>query len=151
MSSHPQLQPAAQHRPGSSGAASCQPEVVRIELLGGFSVWVGSRVIEEDRLRLRKARSLIKLLALSSGHRLHREQVMELLWPGLEPKAAANNLHQILHVARRALELSVLASPSAAACSGYLLLRDEQLLLCPDSPVWVDVEAFEEAAAAFPL
>jgi DNA-binding SARP family transcriptional activator len=27
-----------------------------------------------------------------------------------------------------------------------LLLRDEQLTLCPDSPLWVDVEAFEEAA-----
>ena len=59
---------------------------------------------------------------------------------------ASNNLHQILHAVRRALEPSALASSSAAASSGYLLLRDEQLILCPDSPLWVDVEAFEEAA-----
>jgi DNA-binding SARP family transcriptional activator len=34
-------------------------------------------------------------------HRLRREQAMELLWPGLDPEAAANNLHYALHVARR--------------------------------------------------
>jgi len=139
-----------QHRDGPTGGTgretSREPEVVRIELLGGFHVWVGPRLIAEDRWRLRKARSLVKLLALSPGHRLYREQAMELLWPGLEPEAASNNLHQILHVARRALEPAALPSSSGAPSSGYLLLRDEQLVLCPDCPLWVDVEAFEEAA-----
>jgi predicted ATPase/DNA-binding SARP family transcriptional activator/DNA-binding CsgD family transcriptional regulator len=109
-------------------------------LLGGFRVWIGSRVIEEDQLRLRKARSLIKLLALSPGHRLHREQALDLLWPELDSKAALNNLHHALHIARRTLE------PSAGAASGYLHLRGESLALSPAGPVWVDVEAFEEAA-----
>jgi DNA-binding SARP family transcriptional activator len=73
---------------------------------------------------------------------------MDLLWPSLEPEAALNNLHQILHAARRVFEPSTLASDNAAACSSsYLLLRDEQLSLCPDGLLWVDVEAFEEAAA----
>jgi len=135
-----------QLRGDSKEAAVREPEVVRIELLGGFRLWVGPRVIQEDRWRLRKARSLVKLLALAPGHRLHREQAMDLLWPSLESKAALNNLHQILHAARRALEPSALASSSAAPSCGYLRLRDEQLLLCPDSPLWVDVEAFEEAA-----
>ena len=60
---------------------------------------------------------------------------------------ATNNLHQILHAARCAFEPSALASGSAACPSSYLLLRDEQLSLCPDGPLWADVEAFEEAAA----
>jgi DNA-binding CsgD family transcriptional regulator len=30
----------------------------------------------------------------------------------------------------------------------YLVLQEEQLVLCPNGPLWVDVEAFEEAAAA---
>ncbi len=59
------------------------PEVVRVRLLGGFRVSVGSRVIREDSWRLRKAASLIKLLALAPGHRLHRERAMDLLWPDL--------------------------------------------------------------------
>jgi len=88
----------------------------------------------------------VKLLALSPAHRLHREQAMELLWPDLTPKAALNNLHYALHVARRTLEPSALARSSSAA-SRYLRLPGEQLTLCPDSPLWVDVEAFQEAAA----
>lgn len=120
-----------------------RPEAVRIWLLGGFRVSVGSRSIGEEAWRLRKAASLVKLLALAPGHRLHREQAMELVWPGLDPEAAANNLHHALHVARRILEP---AAPATAA-SRHLHLRGEQLALCPEGPVWVDVEAFEEAAA----
>ena len=156
MSSHPQRQPATQHHlyqlqhrggPTTAGAVRSEPEVVRIGLLGGFRLWIGPRLIKEDRWRLRKARSLLKLLALASGHSLHREQVMETLWPGVGMHKAANNLHQIVRALRRAIEPSALAtSSSAVASSGYLLLRDEQLSLCPDSPLWVDVEAFEQAA-----
>jgi predicted ATPase/DNA-binding SARP family transcriptional activator len=124
------------------------PFPVRVRLLGGFSVWVGSRAVAEGAWHLRKARSLVKLLTLAPGHRLHREEVMEVLWPNLGMRRASNNLHQILHAARRALEPSALASSSAApSSSGYLLLRDDQLTLCPDSPLWVDVEAFEEVVA----
>src|SRR5215208_8401489 len=153
MSSHLQSQPATQHHhhrggPTTAGAVRSEPEEVRIGLLGGFRLWIGPRLIEEDRWRLRKARSLLKLLALAPGHTLHREQVMEALWPGVGMHKASNNLHQIVHALRRALEPSALAtSSSAAACSSHLLLRNEQLTLCPDSPVWVDVEAFEQAAA----
>ena len=124
-------------------------ELVRIWLLGGFRVSVGPRSIGEEGWRLKKAASLLKLLALAPGHRLHREQAIELLWPDLEPEAALNNLHHALHVARRTLEPSApLRAPASSAASRYLLhLRDERLALCPEGPLWVDVEAFEEAAA----
>ena len=147
MNGRSQRQPEARHHRHDGGATATGviggPEVVRIGLLGGFRVWVGPRLVGEDGWRLRKARSLVKLLALSEGHRVHREQAMELLWPGLDPHSASNNLHQVLHAARRALEPSVVAG---GAPSGYLLLREEQIVLCPDHAVWVDVEAFEEAA-----
>src|SRR5215217_1662787 len=154
MSSHLQRQPPTQHHlhqhrggPTTGGAVRSEPAVVRIGLLGGFRLWIGPQLIEEDRWRLRKARSLLKLLALAPGHSLHREQVMETLWPGVGMHKASNNLHQIVRALRRALEPSALSTSSAAACSGFLLLRDEQLSLFPDSPLWVDVEAFEQAAA----
>lgn len=66
---------------------------LRIELLGGFKVTVDREPIPDSSRRLRKARNVIKLLALASGHRLHREQLVELLWPELGPDAAINNLH----------------------------------------------------------
>ena len=87
---------------------------VRIGLLGGFSVSVGDRKVDESAWRLRKAASLMKLLALAPGHRLHRERAMDLLWPELGLRAASNNLRQTLHVARRTLH------PDPQIASRYL-------------------------------
>ncbi len=117
-------------------------EQLRIWLLGGFRATVGSREVESSEWRLRKARSLVKLLALAPSRRLHREQLLEVLWPDLEPEAASNNLRKALHVARRAL-----VSAAAAPITPYLQLKDEVLSLAPDGGLWVDVEAFELAGA----
>jgi predicted ATPase/DNA-binding SARP family transcriptional activator/DNA-binding CsgD family transcriptional regulator len=117
------------------------PEAVRVRMLGGFSVSVGLRTIEENQWRLRKAGHLIKLLALDPGHRLEREQVMDVLWPDLSLEAAYNNLRYALHVARRTLE------PDPDLASRYLQLQGNQVALYPGGSLWVDVEAFEDAAA----
>ena len=94
-------------------------EVVRVELLGGFRVAVGPRVVAEGSWRLRKAAALIKLLALEPTHRLHKEQAMDLLRPNLGPRPAANNLHLTLYAARRVLE----PDHVPATQSRYLRLR----------------------------
>ncbi len=124
------------------GAQSERPEAVRVWLLGGFRVSVGARTIEGDAWRLRKAAALVKVLALAPSHRLHREQVMDLLWPDSGKRAAANNLRQVLYGARRILD------PSSDSNKSYLSLQDEQLVLCSGGDLWVDVDAFEEAAAS---
>ena len=59
--------------------------------------------------------SPVKLLALAPGHRLHREQVMELLWPDRGEKAQANNLRGALYVARQTLDPSSSADSFEAA------------------------------------
>jgi len=113
---------------------------LRIALLGGFRVSVGTRTIEEDAWHLRKAANLVKLLALAPGHLLHREQAMDALWPDLARRAASNNLRQVLHAARRVLD-PVVGSRYLASENGSLILGQEGLL-------WVDAEAFGEAAIA---
>lgn len=113
---------------------------VRIRLLGGFSVSVGPRTVTDAGWRLRKARSVVKLLALTPGHRLHREQIMGLLWPGLEPAAAANNLYQALHAARRMLD-------DEGHGDAWLSVSNEIVALSPQRSLRVDVQAFEQAAA----
>jgi len=112
---------------------------LRIKLLGGFSVSVGSRTIQQNEWRLRKAAALVKLLALSPNHRLHREQVMDALWPGLGKRTASNNLRGVLHTARKVLD------PTAGSL--YLASQDESLVLCPGGNLWVDAEVFEQAAS----
>ena len=76
---------------------------MRVWLLGGLCVLVRSRVVGDGSWRLRKA-ALVKLLALAPNHYLHREQIMEALWPELGRRTASINLRQVLHVARGALE-----------------------------------------------
>ncbi|MET1088450.1 MAG: BTAD domain-containing putative transcriptional regulator, partial [Arthrobacter sp.] len=111
--------------------------VVRIRLLGGFRVSVGARVIADGEWRLRKAKAVVKLLALAPGHRLQREQVLDYLWPGLDPAAAGGQLRKVVHEARRVLD------PSLSVLDRYLV-SGEQLRLDRES-TWVDVEAFEAA------
>ena len=127
---------------GPPDARVRRPETLRLWLLGGFRVSVGTNTVQEGDWRLRKAASLVKLLALAPSHHLHRERAIDLLWPDQGRRAAANNLSQALHAARLAL-----GPDDAKGASGYLASQDEQLLLCPGAELWVDVEAFEEAAA----
>ena len=110
------------------------PTDIRVSLLGGFSVVVaGQRV--EDHWRLRKAKTLVKLLALTPGHRLHREILVDILWPEAEAQIAASNLHQVLHIVRR-----MLGAPAVT-------LVGDVVQLCPAGGLQVDVDAFERAAA----
>jgi len=111
-------------------------------MLGGFSVSVGAKTIEESEWRLRKAAGLVKLLALEPGHRMRPEQLMDVLWPELDERAQANNLRYALHHARRTLALA--SDPDTA--SRLLALRGEVIELGADRSFSVDVEAFEEAA-----
>lgn len=113
---------------------------LRIHLLGGFRVWVGDRPIESAEWRLRKARHLVQLLALAPAHRLPREQAIDMLWPHLQPHAAANSLRQTIHKARRILE------PDRGTAPQFLQSEGDILRLCPAEPLRVDAEAFRLAA-----
>ena len=104
---------------------------VSVSLLGGFTAAVDGGPVPERAWRLKKARELVKLLALAPGHRLHREQVMDVLWRDRAPAAAANNLHQAVYVARRALD------------GNAIVIREDLLHLAAD----VDVDRLELAAA----
>jgi DNA-binding SARP family transcriptional activator len=64
------------------------PQRVRISLLGGFDVHVDGLAVPAGVWRLSKARSLLKLLALAEGHSMHRDAVLEALWPDLAVAAA---------------------------------------------------------------
>jgi DNA-binding SARP family transcriptional activator len=131
------------YRPSKKGMMEKKTQAMRIWLLGGFRVSVGPRMVRQGDWRLKKARSLVKLLALAPGHRMHREHVTDLLWSDSGSKAQANNLRQALHAARQALN----PAPAAVA-SERLRLLGEQIALCPEGDVWVDAEAFVAAAAA---
>ncbi len=106
-------------------------------LLGRFAVRVDGQPVPAGAWRHKRAAELVKILALAGAHRLHGEQVMDLLWPDLALDAAAGNLRKAVHFARAAL-----GSAAAIGRSG------DMLELCPGSQVFVDALAFEAAAGA---
>ncbi len=109
---------------------------LQVQLLGGFAVRANGVLIPEAQWRSRRARSLVKLLALAPDHRLHRDRVLDALWPDSDLTAAANNLHQTLFTARKIFE-------AAGVCA--LILQDSLLSL--GDGLSVDVEQFEAAVA----
>ena len=84
--------------------------MLHISVLGEFRVRIDDREIPPAAWKRRKAAVIVKILALAPGHRLHREQMMELLWPELDPEQAANGLYQALHAARRTLKAEAVAT-----------------------------------------
>ncbi|WP_448002228.1 alpha/beta fold hydrolase [Agromyces bauzanensis] len=108
----------------------------RIVMLGTFSVELDGRVVEHSHWRRRSAANLVKALALAPDRRLHREQLIELLWPDLAVTEAAPRLHKAVHFARRALGADALAWVGDA------------LSLLPSRDVEIDVVGFESAARA---
>jgi DNA-binding SARP family transcriptional activator len=113
---------------------------LRVELLGGFRVErIGvARPIVWQR---RTARTLTKLLAAHPRHALHREEILELLWPGVPAKSALNRFGQALHAARRAFEPELLPRESSA----YLRLR-ESVLSLETKHVVIDADHFQQLA-----
>ena len=127
---------AAEDTPWALGAET------RIQLLGRFRVWVRHTAIPDEAWTLRKARTLVKLLALAPNYRVHREQLIDQLWPGLSPRSASHNLSVTLHAALQALG-------HGPADPHRLLARvGDELVLGHASPTLTDVEAFEAAALA---
>ena len=117
-------------------------EALCVNLLGAFSVTLDGKAVADDAWRLRKAKALVKLLALAPEQRLHSEEAAELLWPGRDPGSSRNNLHQAIFAARRALGSIGLDGRSC------LELREDMLVLCPDRGLRLDTLSFEEAAVA---
>src|SRR5262245_26274209 len=115
---------------------------LRIQLLGRFSVSVNGQAVEERVWRLRKARSLLKLVALAPGHSLHRDLVLEALWPERGAEAARNNLRQAVFVARRALD------SGGGDGAAWLAMSQDVLSLTPAAEAAIDVDEFEAAADA---
>jgi predicted ATPase len=110
---------------------------VEVRLLGEFEVVVDDRLIPPEVWRRRDAAALVKLLALSRGHRLPREQVLDALWPDLLVAQAAPRLHKAAHYARTALGVR-----------DGVLLEGDAVALFPHAEVTVDVDEFDDAATA---
>lgn len=110
---------------------------IDITLLGRFAVRVDGEVVAEERWAGLRPAQLVQLLALADGHRLPREQVIDTLWPHLDPEAGAANLRKAAHHARQAL-----------GRHDTVVLQGGNVALAPTLALNVDAQRFETIARA---
>lgn len=75
---------------------------ISVRLLGPFTVSVEGHLMSAATWRLRHPRQLFQMLCLRGGHRMHRDEIVECLWPQSDAQASANRLHHTVHVLRAA-------------------------------------------------
>ena len=110
---------------------------IAVELLGGFGLVLDGERLAPAAFARRDATHLVELLALTAGHRMHRERVVDALWPDVAHDVVGNRLHKAAHFVRRAT-----GRPDS------IVLEDGQVALFPGSDVTVDVDRFEAAASS---
>ena len=115
--------------------------LLSMRLFGGFQVQRAGAACAVSGWQRRSAKTLTKLLATCPGHTLHREQVLDILWPGTDTQSALNSLGKALHAARHAFEPDLPRRMDSA----YLQMTDAVLALNTEH-VDIDADRFEQLA-----
>lgn len=110
---------------------------LEVFLLGRFAVRIDGVELSPERWPSLRAAHLVQLLSLQPRRRLTRDQVIDALWPQLEPDAGSANLRKATHHARQAL-----------GRHDAIVGQGGEVVLWPERPVVVDAEVFERGAAA---
>jgi len=116
---------------------------LEVATLGRFAVRCNSDPLSGGNWSRRKVVDLFKLLLSAEQHRLHREQIQEILWPTSTGEQAANSFSKTLYLLRRALEPDLAAGKGSA--SMYVLLDHDTLMFLPES-IRIDADIFESSA-----
>ncbi|MFD1324070.1 BTAD domain-containing putative transcriptional regulator [Micromonospora sonneratiae] len=113
---------------------------VSVWCFGGFRLCVDGRSLDWSAIRPR-ARAVARILAMNAGRAVHRDKLVEALWPGVPPAAATRSLHVALSSLRRFFEMNL---PDGS--SDRLLCRDgDAYLLAVPTDGYSDVAVFRDA------
>jgi LuxR family maltose regulon positive regulatory protein len=118
------------------------PYRLHVRTLGSFGIWRGDQEVRDRDWRSSKARQLFQLLLTERGRALPRDQVIEILWPDMEPEPAANNLRVTINRLSKAIE----PERPEGAPPAYLLQQSETYSLNLESDIAIDAVQFAAAA-----
>jgi DNA-binding SARP family transcriptional activator len=86
---------------------------------------------------------LFQLLLTHRGHLLQREEIVDILWPELDPDAAQRDFKVALNAVNKALE----PDRTPGAEPAYVRRHDTTYGLRPHADLWLDADAFQEQVA----
>lgn len=111
---------------------------LRIHTLGGFRAWLGEGEIPPSAWVREKALHLIQLLVTKRKKRLHKEQIIQLLWPELEPETGDRDFRVALNALQRTIEPD--RPPRAPS---KFIIRSELTYQLNREVIWIDIDEFE--------
>ena len=109
-----------------------------ISLLGSFHATLNEELITQ--FRTKSVQALLIYLVCEGKRPSSREQLMELLWPGLPQASAQSNMRQTLYRLRKLI-------PEVAAKEGgvvpFIVSKNKTVQIHPDANYFADVQAFD--------
>ena len=112
-----------------------KPGLLQIFALGKFGLAVNGRGIAVDKWKRKQAVTLLKFLVTHLDRPVHRERILDCLWPDVDEERGWGRLKVTMYYLRTQLRASGAGEDAVQTVGdGYLLRRDA---------VWVDAENFE--------
>lgn len=112
--------------------------ILRIFTFGRFGIVAGNKALAVESWTRKQALTLVKYLVTHSGKEVHRERLMECLWPGEDEDRARDRLKVVMYFLRHQIRRAGVKKEIITTTSkGYALCR---------GTVWVDAEHFHQLA-----
>ncbi|GMR07257.1 MAG: hypothetical protein BMS9Abin26_0259 [Gammaproteobacteria bacterium] len=126
-------------RDGAAATPEPQQNTLQIFTLGGFGIVVGGHSIDVGKWKRKQAVTLLKYLITQLDRPVHRERLIDCLWPGVDEKHGWGRLKVTMYCLRRELRINGVSDEAVKTIeNAYLLRRDV---------IWVDKDVFERLVA----
>lgn len=125
------------------GVVAAELPELEIRCLGPFAVFRRGQPIAAEAFTRSKALVLLKLLAVRDAP-VHRDVLIEHLWPEVDPRQGINRLHGVIHDLR-----SVIEPQRTERDWVYVRNRGELYFLDTDAPVEVDLRRFRRLSKRY--
>ncbi|MCX8103813.1 MAG: winged helix-turn-helix domain-containing protein, partial [Candidatus Bipolaricaulota bacterium] len=114
--------------------------MIKISLLGRFSVERDGQSLAPETWKNAKTQALLKILAGERGRVFSADELIEYLWPGeeLDLRSAASNLRSRVAELRKILEPSL----GRGERSRYIWTERGGYVFRAESDCWIDTEEF---------
>ncbi|NUM46188.1 MAG: transcriptional regulator [Anaerolineales bacterium] len=120
--------------------------MLRIQTLGGFRVWIDDGGIPAEipptAWTREKALHLLHLLITLRRKKPHKEQIVDTLWPDLDPETGDRDFRVALNALQNALEPT-----RAPRTPSQYVIRSELNYSLNLAEIWLDVDEFEKHLA----
>lgn len=108
---------------------------LRVFTLGPFGLAFRDRAIPIWQWERKQAVTLLKHLVTSRGHGVHRERLIELLWPEVPEQRGRERLKTVVYSLRQGFR--------RAGVNIEVISTADETYRLSDESIWVDAEAFE--------